>query len=426
MKRNRKQNLKFLIVVLVLLLSIGFAALNATLKIDGTVNVAKSTWDVHFENVSITEGSVTANPAPTTNNTDTTEMAYTINFTKPGDYFEFTVDVVNDGTMDAMVDIVSNKAYNSTGTTEIQLPNYLTNSVTYVDGVEIDSNQLLEKDTSEKIKVRVEFKKDISVSDLPSSGDTTVMFKFIGSYKQADETAVYRSSKPKRIAPAATDTHKGIVYLNPTNLSTSCDASSSVSTTGTKTGCMKFYIFDDSGDTYKMILDHNTTATVAWASHADYIEAGGTESDWEDGYYNIKGPVTALKQLNIDTAGWVGSPRLITAYEIANIVNYSSFDGSYNSYFSFEDVTPGVHYDENTVSPFAWLYDYTYECTNNGCTIADESTSGYWTSTATTDSSFDSFASTEMGELYNYANTDYDTGYGIRPVITLSKSQILD
>jgi hypothetical protein len=41
--------------------------------------------------------------------------------------------------------------------------------------------------TSEKIKVRVEFKKDINVSDLPSSGDTSIVFKFIGDYKQADE-----------------------------------------------------------------------------------------------------------------------------------------------------------------------------------------------------------------------------------------------
>ena len=49
-----------------------------------------------------------------------------------------------------------------------------------------------------KIKVRVEFKKDISSSDLPSSGDTSVVFKFIGDYKQADENAV---PKPVWILP---------------------------------------------------------------------------------------------------------------------------------------------------------------------------------------------------------------------------------
>ena len=191
MKRNRKQNIRLLTLILILLLGIGFAALAANLKIDGTVNVAKTSWDVHFENVSITEGSVEANPAPTTNNTDTTEMAYTINFTKPGDYFEFTTDIVNKGTIDAMVDVVSNNAYqNASSTSPITLPTYLTSTVTYSDGIAIASNQLLAHNTSEKIKVRVEFRQDIEVSDLPSDGNTSIVFKFIGDYKQADENAI--------------------------------------------------------------------------------------------------------------------------------------------------------------------------------------------------------------------------------------------
>lgn len=85
---------------------------------------------------------------------------------------------------------------------------------------------------------------------------------------------------------------------------------------------MRFYIYDDSGDTYKMLLDYNTTPTVAWANHDDYIEAGGTEEDWSNSKMNKKGPVTATKQLNIDTSGWIGSPRLITAYEVATIVGF--------------------------------------------------------------------------------------------------------
>ena len=190
MRTNRQKTLQLSLLLLILILGIGYAALHTTLKVDGTVNVAKATWDVHFENVQITNGSVTANPAPTSNNTDTTEMTYTINFTKPGDYFEFTTDIVNDGTIDAMVDVVSNNAYASAAsTTPIALPTYLTNTVTYDDGSPILQNQKLDHNTSEKIKVRVEFKKDISVSDLPSSGDTTIVFKFIGDYKQADDNA---------------------------------------------------------------------------------------------------------------------------------------------------------------------------------------------------------------------------------------------
>ena len=192
MRTNRKKAIKLFILILILILGIGYAALTTTLKINGTVDVSKATWDVHFENVNITNGSVTANPAPTSNNIDTIEMTYTINFTKPGDFFEFTVDVVNDGTIDAMIDVVSNKTYSSNGTTEITLPTYLTSTTTYEDGTPIAQNQKLVHETSEKIKVRVEFKKDIQASDLPSSGDTTVVFKFSGNFKQADENSVPR------------------------------------------------------------------------------------------------------------------------------------------------------------------------------------------------------------------------------------------
>ena len=42
------------------------------------------------------------------------------------------------------------------------------------------------------------------------------------------------------VAPEATDTHKGIIYLDPTNLANECNADNSVSTTETKEGCMKW------------------------------------------------------------------------------------------------------------------------------------------------------------------------------------------
>ena len=54
-----------------------------------------------------------------------------------------------------------------------------------------------------------------------------------------------------------------VVYYNP-ETNTKCTASQAVSTAGTKTGCMRWYTFNDEGtDTINLLLDHNTTATVA-------------------------------------------------------------------------------------------------------------------------------------------------------------------
>ena len=185
-----KRNKKYLyVLILFLILGIGFAALAANLKINGTVNIDSSSWDVHFENVEVTQGSVEANPAPTSDNTTTTEMTYTINFTQPGDFYEFTVDIANDGSIDAMVDVISNSTYESDGETPKTLPDYLTSTVTYSDGMEILPNQLLAHNTSEKIKVRVEYITDLDPEDLPSSADT-IVFKFKEDYKQANDDAV--------------------------------------------------------------------------------------------------------------------------------------------------------------------------------------------------------------------------------------------
>ena len=58
------------------------------------------------------------------------------------------------------------------------------------------------------------------------------------------------------------------IYYNPVS-GTKCNASEAVSTTGTKTGCMKWYAFNDDSEssTVNMILDHNTTAGIAWNSN---------------------------------------------------------------------------------------------------------------------------------------------------------------
>ena len=47
------------------------------------------------------------------------------------------------------------------------------------------------------------------------------------------------------------------VYFNPETKAV-CEESEAVSTTETKTGCMKWYVYKDNGDgTYQLILDHN-------------------------------------------------------------------------------------------------------------------------------------------------------------------------
>ena len=219
------------------------------------------------------------------------------------------------------------------------------------------------------------------------------------------------------------------VYYNPVT-GEKCNESDAVSTTGMKTGCMKFYTFNDEGENaseVNMILDHNTTPLVAWNSSGNNA----------DGMNEVK---TALES---DTAGWQQTARLITADEIAEITGAKdSLDwtsdktfsgtpvkGTSISYFYF-DGADGTNTTWQTqiaksqgASKYAWLYDNTSSCTSNGCNIEDSSTYGYWTSTPVVGTSARAWYVCRDGYLSGNA-VSLSRDDGVRPVITISKSII--
>ena len=187
MKRKQK-NKKFIIVAVALLLviSIGYAALSTQLKINGTANVAATTWNVYFTNIQTTAGSVTPTTPPSVSGTNTTSLSYTVVLTNPGDFYEFTVDVVNGGTINAK--IADDGIENTTLETEQDaIANY---TVTYSDGTPIAVGDKLAKsggtDSTRKIKVRVEFDPNVEASALNAMGedDMSLTLKLSLNYVQ--------------------------------------------------------------------------------------------------------------------------------------------------------------------------------------------------------------------------------------------------
>ena len=190
MRKNKKRNYLLLLLLLIVGLSVGYALLQSTLTINGTSKVKNSTWDIHFENLNVTNGSVeigTGDVAASIQSS-TTDITYTVTLNLPGDYYEFTVDAVNAGSVDGMIESVNSKLNNQPITT---LPAYLNYSVTYSNGVALSPNQYLKAGDSETYKVRIEFKKDIEVTDLPETTQTLTM-NFGVVYVQADENAIIR------------------------------------------------------------------------------------------------------------------------------------------------------------------------------------------------------------------------------------------
>ena len=185
MKKSKNRTTVFLtLIIIIAVMVIGYTALQTTLNILGDTNIKGNSWDVHWANIQVKSGSTTDIITPATI-TNPTQVEFNINLNAPGDYYEFTVDAVKAGTIDAMVDVVSKKVFNSSNV-EIQLPNYLLYEVTYPKGIPVEQNQLLAANSSETIKVRVEFKRDISEDDLLNS-NTSIKFKLELKYEQSEE-----------------------------------------------------------------------------------------------------------------------------------------------------------------------------------------------------------------------------------------------
>ena len=181
--KNKRELNYMILIIMILVISIGYAILSSNLNILGSSQISAPTWDIHFENVQVKQGSVSAT-TPTID-TNKTTVNYSVTLTIPGEYYEFTVDAVNAGTIDGMVSVVSNKL---NGTEITTLPNYVEYKVSYVDDIDIAPNHLLASSTSEKYKVHIGYKKDISISDIPATPQT-LNLSFSVTYVQSDETA---------------------------------------------------------------------------------------------------------------------------------------------------------------------------------------------------------------------------------------------
>ena len=163
---NKKKCSAMFIILVILMLGIGYAYLNTSLTINGTSAISSSSWDIHFENISVKTGSITPTSAATISS-NKLSVTYSVHLSIPGDYYEFTVDAKNSGTIDGMISSVVSKINGSTITT---LPDYLEYYVRYTDDTEIENNHLLAAGKKETYKVHIGYKSEVTPSQLPSSG----------------------------------------------------------------------------------------------------------------------------------------------------------------------------------------------------------------------------------------------------------------
>jgi len=328
--------------------------------------------------------------------------------------------------------------YDVSGTTEGT--NYLNDVIKVSGDKPIDGWVYIGKNQVERYSLNID---GYIISQIQNEGD------------EAPTKTVVKASSEDTIKPKGFNGVIKIVYLDPTDLSKTCTKSdvdanvfdSTGSSTEKKDGCMRWYAYSETSTEYKMLLDHNTTARLAFSSTSASTSTMVSEIN---------------ARLAYDTSAWdiddsdtskIKSVSVITGDEIAVIIGKTNATTTWGStstsnYFYFDGLgtSKTVTYSSTSRNPYAWLYNNTYGCkddsTDYGCTEIDNtsyagvqksgtswidtssgSMYGYWTSTPAGSSS-SVWGVSGIGALDLYCGLADATNYGVRPVITVSKSLV--
>ena len=143
-----------------------------------------------------------------------------------------------------------------------------------------------------------------------------------------------------------------------------------------------FYVLEDNGDSVDLIMNENIVNNVEWNEYG----------------YNSFGPETANNALILETFKWTVEAKLPTGQQIADAVGDTSWPSALAIYL--------------TSAP--WLYG----------NLNSSSLRGYWTSTPYSASSSQAWYVSSKGQLDQRDVDGINTYTGVRPVITVSKSQL--
>ena len=385
--KDRKMLYGILTIALVCVfsLTIVYAALSITLNITGSAEVVASSWDIHLDNIKVTSGSVSGT-TPSITSPTTASFSTTLNM--PGDFYEFTIDVVNDGTIDAMIDGIT-----KTPTLTEAQAKYLNYIIEYQNGESINTKQLVAKNSFVRLKVRVEYRKDITASDLPTTSET-LNLAFTVNYVQSDGTAS---------SVADNGVYDPYKIGNEKCFGSEC-----------------FYIISSTEETVTMLAKYNLyvggECLYSWTAYGE--EATGKQNSNMLGHVSgqsIRKGTTKFSNTNY----WSSTVSSYPAYVYDSNSTLYSYVENYKTYLSTLGVTPIE----------ARLITYE-ELESLGCSGSDKSCSEapewvyattYWSGSA-----YDTDSVWYVRSSGRFGNDSYydDNSRGVRPVIVIDRSLI--
>ena len=133
-------------------IGLGYALVTTKLEIDGIVHVKDAKWDVHFTNFQEITGSVNPISNPTVSGTS---ISFSAKVDDIGDFYGFTIDVTNQGTINADI---SGFLF----TPDFSDVDYIESIVEYSNGIQIEEGDILAAGKTKTIKVLLKYKDDLN------------------------------------------------------------------------------------------------------------------------------------------------------------------------------------------------------------------------------------------------------------------------
>ncbi len=380
MEKERRTKALVVVVLLIVIagLTVAFAALSTTLNINGTAYLDAAKWGIRFENLSSPTrvGKATTTGTAKIEETKSAEITdMNVSLSIPGDKIVYTVDLVNKGTINAKIDNIEKTQLTS------EQQRYLTFKVTDKDGYEIKQGDILEKGETKKITITIEFIKDLTKEDLPKQ-TSTISLSYKLNFVQTDDKATSVSQG---------NNFKTYSVGDEFCLENEC-----------------FYVIKDNGTTVDALAKQNVN----------------TETNRQDANANT---LTFAKRTNGNYGYWTDSSgKLLSKYGTSYPANV--FDNNSLLYVPVQNYKTYLKNELGKTSVDARLITYE-ELIDLGCSWNNKScqsapsfvySTEYWTSAASGDRGVHDVS--WLGA--SFSGITFDSYDGLRPVITISKSDI--
>ncbi len=163
----------FIVMLIVLTMAYASLAVNLGIKVNGAKKVEALNWNIQFENIQKDEDSVTAIKEAEIDESKT-GIEYEIALNTLGDFYSFSVDIANTGTMDAKIYDIIEKTITD------EQRNYIEYYVRYTNGDEIKKDDTLDAGEKKNVTIMVRFREDLEKEDLPvNSTDLDLSYKIV-------------------------------------------------------------------------------------------------------------------------------------------------------------------------------------------------------------------------------------------------------